>query len=305
MRRVIAIGETVYDILFRNKVPFGSKPGGAILNTSVSLARLNIPVIFISSISSDEIGDTISGFLSQNGVNIQYVNRNKSLTRLALAFLDENNNARYVFYRVPPAEPESLSYCIPQKDDIILFGSFYGFDENIRLSLVKFLNEAVHSGSIILYDPNFRKNHIRLIDKVLPFIHENFRLAHVIKTSDEDIVNIFGNNFNLCSGLIQTYHEKIWIITRGCGPVSVFVNGIEYRYEVPEVQTISTVGAGDNFNAGLIYSLIVNNLFCDLTHNGHPEQIRNVIETAVAFGSHVCTHADNYISDNFAEKYAL
>ncbi len=47
MRKIYGIGETVFDIIFKNGQPQAAKPGGAMLNSSVSLGRIGLPVSFI------------------------------------------------------------------------------------------------------------------------------------------------------------------------------------------------------------------------------------------------------------------
>ena len=46
MRKIYAIGETVFDIIFKNGQPQAAKPGGAMLNSAVSLGRMGLPAIF-------------------------------------------------------------------------------------------------------------------------------------------------------------------------------------------------------------------------------------------------------------------
>ena len=94
MRKIYTIGETVLDILFKNKLPFTAKAGGACLNTAVTLGRLNLPVYFIGEYGMDEVGNIIDQFLKDNHVSTQYVYRYyDGKSTLALAFLNENNDA--------------------------------------------------------------------------------------------------------------------------------------------------------------------------------------------------------------------
>ena len=46
MRRIFAIGETVFDIIFKDGKPITSTPGGSLLNTAVTLGRLGLDVYF-------------------------------------------------------------------------------------------------------------------------------------------------------------------------------------------------------------------------------------------------------------------
>ena len=63
MRKVIGIGETILDIIFRNGQPTAAVPGGSVFNGIMSLARTGIPVSFISETGNDRVGNTILQFM--------------------------------------------------------------------------------------------------------------------------------------------------------------------------------------------------------------------------------------------------
>jgi len=126
MRRIFGIGETVLDIIFKNGQPQAAKPGGSVLNSMVSMGRMGLPVSFISEYGLDDVGYLIDNFLKDNGVNTSVVNRfNKGNTSLALAFLDDKNDAHYTFYKDIPGKRLDIEFPETRKDDIIQFGSFY------------------------------------------------------------------------------------------------------------------------------------------------------------------------------------
>ena len=56
MRRVIGIGETILDILFKNNQPTVAVPGGSVFNGLVSLGRAGANVTFISEVGGDHVG---------------------------------------------------------------------------------------------------------------------------------------------------------------------------------------------------------------------------------------------------------
>ena len=63
MRKVIGIGETILDIIFKENQPYKAVPGGSVFNGLISLSRLDIPVSFISEIGNDHVGDIIADFM--------------------------------------------------------------------------------------------------------------------------------------------------------------------------------------------------------------------------------------------------
>ena len=59
MRKVIGIGETILDIIFRNAQPSAAVPGGSVFNAIVSLGRMGVNVCFISETGNDHVGNII------------------------------------------------------------------------------------------------------------------------------------------------------------------------------------------------------------------------------------------------------
>ena len=57
MRKVIGIGETVLDIIFKEGQPVSAVPGGSAFNAIISLGRCGVNSTFISEAGNDRIGD--------------------------------------------------------------------------------------------------------------------------------------------------------------------------------------------------------------------------------------------------------
>ena len=98
--RVIGIGETVLDILFREDQPQTAVPGGSTFNSIVSLGRAGVNCAMVTEVGGDHIGDIICRYLKDNGVSDEYVCRHENVkSHISLAFLDEHNDAQYIFYK--------------------------------------------------------------------------------------------------------------------------------------------------------------------------------------------------------------
>ncbi|WP_298021880.1 PfkB family carbohydrate kinase [uncultured Campylobacter sp.] len=126
MRKVIGIGETVLDIIFKDNKPVNAVPGGSAFNAIISLGRAGISAHFIGEVGHDRVGTYILDFLKANhvdGSNVEISPEGQS--HLSLAFLDEGNNADYLFYK--DHAHDSFSMCYPEinRDDIVLFSSFF------------------------------------------------------------------------------------------------------------------------------------------------------------------------------------
>ncbi len=133
MRKVIGIGETVLDIIFKNGQPIGAYPGGSTFNAIVSLGRSGVSTKFISETGHDRVGEYIINFLKENGVDPSNVNIfPESKSPISLAFLNDNNDAEYIFYKDHPHDQLDFVYPDIQPDDIVVFGSYYAVNPVIR-----------------------------------------------------------------------------------------------------------------------------------------------------------------------------
>ena len=66
MRKIIGIGETVLDIVFKDNQPIGAFPGGSVLNAMISLGRAGVETIFISEAGNDRLGEQVIHFLEDH-----------------------------------------------------------------------------------------------------------------------------------------------------------------------------------------------------------------------------------------------
>ncbi|MBQ7490114.1 MAG: carbohydrate kinase [Bacteroidales bacterium] len=285
--RIIGIGETVFDILFKDNQPQKAVPGGSTFNSIVSLGRAGVNCAMVTEAGGDHVGDLICNFLQENGVSAEYVCRHENVkSHISLAFLDEHNDAQYVFYKDHASV--SLDGKLPEmsKDDVVLFGSFFAINPAIRPVVGTLLRKAREAGAWLYYDINFRKNHIADLPDVMNNIEENMRLADVVRGSMEDFEYLFG----LKAG--EAIYERVsrycqtLILTNGARQIRVFTpDGCE-TYPVQPIETVSTVGAGDNFNAGYIYAKI----------QGIDDHARR-IAMAQRWSQDVCQQLGNNISD--------
>ena len=303
---IYAIGETIYDIIFRNEEPLAAKAGGAMLNTAVSLGRLGLPVTFISEFANDRTGDIISDFLERNGVDASLCYRyDDGKTTIALAFLNNQNDARYSFYKLLPEHRLEISMPDFRAGDIVLFGAFFSLMPEVRRQLVSFVEKAKMGGALIVYDPNIRSPHKDEIVPLREMIMENLELADIVRGSDEDFMTMFGIRSAIDAWALAREHDcKMLVYTRSGENVHAFFGESDLVIQVPPVPTLSTVGAGDTFNAGLIFMLEKLGIGADgFTRQLDTVKVQKIVSTAISFGSHSCTHYENYITVEFAKSF--
>ena len=309
MRKVIGIGETILDIIFKDEQPIGAVPGGSVFNGVISLGRAGVKAAFISETGNDRVGRKIIKFLEDNHVDANSINvYPESKSPISLAFLDEKNDAEYIFYKDHPHD--RLDFVLPdvQPDDIVMFGSYYAVNPVIRPQVQGFLEYARDKGAILYYDVNFRSSHRDEVMKLNANILENLEYADIVRGSQEDFEVMFNKRDAETVYKAQiSFYCKDFIYTQGSGPVEVRgTGGFARQYPATQMQTVSTIGAGDNFNAGFIYGLIKYGITHEMLDAGlTAEQWDGLINLAQQFSANVCQSINNSIDQDFANEKKL
>lgn len=304
MRKVIGIGETILDIIFRNEQPTAAVPGGSVFNGIVSLARAGVPVCFISETGNDHVGNIILRFMRDNGLSTQHVNVfPDGKSPVSLAFLNDRSDAEYIFYKDYPRQRLDIDYPVITGEDIVVIASYYALNPVLRDKVTELLDRARAAGAIIYYDPNFRSSHREEAIKLAPTIIENLEYADIVRGSREDFFYMYG-----LQDADKIYREKVkfycpnFLCTAGGEQVALRTATVAKEYDIPPLEAVSTVGAGDNFNAGIIYGLLKYDVRRDDLASLDAATWDKVIACGMAFAAEVCRSVGNSISLEFAKS---
>jgi fructokinase len=300
--KVFGIGETVYDIIFKDNQPQRAVPGGSTFNALVSLGRLGVPCSMVTEVGDDRVADIIYKYLKDNGVDTQYVCRHKGTkSHLSLAFLNENNDADYTFYKdYARVRVESPELGIGESD-FVLFGSYFAINPAIRPYVKKMLRQAYEAGAYLYYDLNFRSSHIHEIPEIIGSIEENMRMSSVVRGSLDDFMCLYGTDD------VETIYVKHikphcsnFICTNGSKKIYLRTPSIKATFPVEQIETVSTIGAGDNFNAGFIFAL--RHMAGKTLQTLSLDDWTGLIDTGQLFAQDVCRQFNNSVSESFAQR---
>ena len=136
------------------------------------------------------------------------------------------------------------------------------------------------------------------------YLFKCFETADIVRGSTEDFRNMFG-----LSDPARVYADKVkfycprLLCTAGAGAVSLHSERVVKDYPVEPVETVSTVGAGDNFNAGIVYGLLKYDVRRDDLPGLTEADWDAIVRCGLDFSAEACRNLGNSVSPEFAEKH--
>jgi len=127
-------------------------------------------------------------------------------------------------------------------------------------------------------------------------IRENIAFADIVRASNEDFQAIFDiQHPENAYEMVRKCSEASLIYTCGGEAVYYFSNDFSKKYPVPKIEVVSTIGAGDNFNAGIAWSLVKQEIFRKDLAYLQADKRDCIISSGISLSAEVCKSLDNYI----------
>lgn len=101
------------------------------------------------------------------------------------------------------------------------------------------------------------------------------------------------------------FYCRNFLCTAGAQQVSLRTATLSKDYPIPPLEAVSTIGAGDNFNAGIIFGLLKYNVRYDDLATIDEATWDKVIRCGIEFAADVCCSFNNSVSKEFAEAHTL
>jgi fructokinase len=249
--RALVIGEALIDIVEREGRPLGEHVGGSPLNVAIGLGRLGRDVDFLTHIGDDERGRRIVDYVEASGVRLVPGSVTADRTPTALARLDENGAADYVFdiawelAGTPEVAPPVVAHT----------GSIAAYLAPGCMATAALL-DAYRPSATITFDPNVRPALITDREEVIGRIDRLVEKADVVKASDEDLrwIDPDLGPEKVAESWLASGPSIVAVTLGERGAFAVCAAGL-VRVPARPVQVVDTVGAGDSFMTGLIDAL--------------------------------------------------
>jgi len=262
---IICAGESLIDMVSfaeeNGEVQYSPHVGGSILNSALALGRLGVDAYYCGAVSNDTFGGLIEDCLRDSKVQEDFIIKTNRPTTLAYAdvtdgvakytFVDEHSAGRLI-------DENSLKPFVNKIKNAkaLLVGGISLQAEPCGTSW-QWLVEQVAGGCVIYFDANIRPDFIEDKDKYLKRFEQLAGKVDIIKISEEDYSYLYGErDFEKVSSRWLKKGVKLIILTLGeKGAKVIFDGGKEISVGIEPVKVIDTIGAGDSFNAGLLFDL--------------------------------------------------
>ena len=269
--------------------------GGSCLNIAVGMARLGAPAGFVGGISTDLFGRIIADHALASQVELRYATRSEHQTTLAFvrtvggepqyAFYDEGTASRNWVYRhgsIPFDEIEAIHV-----------GSTTLADDQGAAQALAMLKDA--RGSVtISFDPNCRPKLVKHKTHYVERMNAFAAAADIVRMSDVDFEFLYGGGDH--AGRAKSFIEagaSLVVVTRGIkGAQAWHKEAGVVEVEAPTVDVVDTIGAGDSFQAALLFALrAIGRIKSESLAQTNADELRRVLSFASGCAAFTCGRA--------------
>ncbi|MFI2781077.1 PfkB family carbohydrate kinase [Streptomyces sp. ALB3] len=297
---VLVLGEALIDL-----VPVdgdggvrAAQFGGAPANVAVGLARLGTPAVFAGGLGDDGFARTIESRLRAAGVDLALCEHSGLPTALAVADPGAGGTGYHFHlqdtatFRLPDLSARAAEF------GAVYAGGLAAVVEPAA-SAVRATARAAAEHSLLVVDPNVRRDRTLGADQGAAALRELCGLAHVVKASDEDLERLWpgADPEETCRKLAAG--GRLVVLTRGVrGSTAYTATAPPVSVAAVPVGVVNTIGAGDAFAAGLLSRMGALGTF---TATPEPEEVRDMLAYASEVAASVCAQAGTEPSAPWAE----
>jgi fructokinase len=269
--------------------------GGSCLNIAVGMARLGVSTGFVGGISTDLFGRMIADYATAAQVDLRYATRSPHQATLAFvrtvagepqyAFYDEATASRNWVYR-----PGSIPF---DEIEAIHVGSTTLTNDTGVAEALAMLKDA--GGRVtVSFDPNCRPNLVTDKARYITQMDGFAAMADIVRMSDVDFEFLYGggDHAGKAKALIAAGASLV-VITRGIKGAQAWHEAAgAVEVQAPVVNVVDTIGAGDSFQAALLFALrAIGRIGAQSLAQANAEELRRVLSFATGCATITCGRA--------------
>jgi len=256
--KALTFGEALFDI-----IKGSSHLGGAPLNLAAHLAKLGAKPAVITAIGKDDLGKILFARVEEMGIDTSYilVDEKRPTGTVTVELEDEGIpiftiNKGVAWDSITPNE-KTFKAISGEKWNVFCFGTLAQRSEENRRTLKRLLLEI--KANNFFYDVNLRAGFY-----TKEWILSSLERCTILKMNEEEAVTVsdflFGTIHSckaLCRFLTEKYPDiSVICITKGPEGAAVYHKGVYEEIKTTPVEVADTVGAGDAFSAGFLYTYL-------------------------------------------------
>jgi fructokinase len=251
---VICFGEVLWDIL-----PSAAVPGGAPMNVTYHLHKLQKNPALITRIGDDERGKELTKIFSSSGVCTDFFQLDQQ-HETGKVYANMNDHHEVVYDIVKPVAWDFISWNASlqqavSESEYVIFGSLAGRSDVSRNTLFQLLESANKKVlDINLRPPHFNQKIIEELISKADFLKLNLAELELISSwyfMDKDLKD-------RAKALMNKFHLTKMVVTLGADGAILFWEGQQYQHNGYKVNVKDTIGSGDAFLAGFISKWMEN-----------------------------------------------
>ncbi|WP_400162050.1 sugar kinase [Brevibacillus sp. TJ4] len=242
---------------------FEKKVGGAELNVAMGCARLGLRAGWISRLGNDEFGHYIRQVVRGEGIDTTHVQMVDGCpTSLYFKEMFDDGRASSYYYRQnsPTAtmRPEQIdeSY-VAQAKIVHVSGVFPAVTESNRDVLLHLVRLAKKNGVLVTFDPNIRLK-LWTPDEARETLLALMPYVDVVLAGEEEAELLVGTSepAEVFARFAKLGVDHVIIKQGERGAVGCRDGAVLHHPAIPAPVVVDTVGAGDGFAVGYLYSLL-------------------------------------------------
>jgi fructokinase len=270
----LVVGETVLDVVAGGGEPPSTPVGGSPRTVAVGLARLGLPVTFVTRYGMDHAGDLAHQRLESEGI-AEVVPRDHLPTSSSHGILDPAGAADYDFDQVEwdlSGFAGEAAHRAVEDAHVVHIGSLGSVLEP-GAEVVRRIVQEARPHATVSYDPNVRPrlNPDRAV--ALEKVEHYVRLADVVRASESDLSWLYPDRrAERSASEWLELGPSLVVVSSGSGEIVGYTRQGVARVSAVETDVEDSVGAGDAATSALLAALN----FRELLGPDRREELRHI-----------------------------
>ena len=237
---------------------------GAEFNVAVGLARLNLPVTYLTRLGEDPFGQKIVRTLQRNGIGSEFVSFSKERSTGFMLKSKVSTGDPKIFYFRKGSAASTLSKEDVDRMDfsgygfVHLTGIFPALSESTKEASFYLIKKAREHGLTVSFDPNLRPQLWPDTETMVQTLNEFAALSDYVLPGEAEGEHLCGDRDPRKIGQFYLERGAKAVVTK-MGSRGAYLMTEQDQELVPGFsieKVVDTVGAGDGFAAGILSALM-------------------------------------------------